>query len=146
MSPERLVVLFNMVLLDQYLEECKTDEEKSKKLDEISSIYNKGIIEGQRHATSAPETKTNLELINKKMDNIETHLDYIKQTLEENKTEHRELFDFIRNLMDKLDGRYARKEDVAKQEALVNKVLWTSIVSLIGFLVSIIVQLLTKFL
>ena len=40
------------------------------------------------------------------------------------------------------DGRYARKEDLTKQEGLINKVLWTSVTSLIGFLVSVIYILL----
>lgn len=144
-----------MVLLDQYLEECKTNEDKSKKLDEISSIYNKGIIEGQKHQKPSPQTVENLGSINKRMQNIETHLEYIKQSIDDNKGEHDKIFNLLEifvskteEKIEKLDSKYARIDSVnnlekiiEKQEVLVNKVLWTSITSLIGFLVMIIISL-----
>lgn len=143
-------------MIEEYLKDCETKEEKSKKLDQISTIYNTGVIEGMKHQKSSPETLKHLETMSNNMQNIETHLEYIKGTLEENKDEHKEIFEYLKSLQEKNDllqekndSKYARISDVQrleeiieKQEVLVNKVLWTSVTSLIGFLVMIIIQLL----
>ena len=69
------------------------------------NLYIQGIKEGQKHATSSPETIKQLNLIKTAMTEFNTHLDYIKEALKCNSDEHKE----IKTILENLEKKYARK-------------------------------------
>lgn len=119
-------------------------------------IYNKGLIQGQKHTAPSPKTIELFKGMEKQINDLriltmeqQKDIEYIKKTLD--------------GFIAKADTCYASRSSVdnvkenhnkeikaiqdnhIKLEAFMTKVMWTAITSLIGFLVTIIWFLIQNF-
>jgi len=86
--------------------------------DEKVQIYNRGVKEGQKHAVPSPLTKNFMERTKEDVTNMKIHMAeiktdicYIKDSMKQNDSQHKEIIGKIDSFIQAADDRFADKAD-----------------------------------